>query len=171
MVDPGQPAQGRIASPADEAQRPMPVLLIFDRVRGEVIREPIVKEEGERREARYPDDGLEHPSSSLCRRQSVELPEIHSAIKRRHVIAVAVERQRLAAEEFAEAAFAALRPARVSLRVPSRSRTQSLLLFQVLTGSLSVNDTRTIDLMLLKPYFHGTTRRIGAPFWFGSTSP
>jgi hypothetical protein len=28
---------------------------------------------------------------------------------------------------------------------------------------------RTIDLMLLKPYFHGTTRRSGAPFWFGST--
>ena len=30
---------------------------------------------------------------------------------------------------------------------------------------------RTIDLMLLKPYFHGTTRRNGAPFWFGITSP
>ena len=25
---------------------------------------------------------------------------------------------------------------------------------------------RTIDLMFLKPYFQGTTRRIGAPFWF-----
>jgi hypothetical protein len=23
----------------------------------------------------------------------------------------------------------------------------------------------TIDLMLLKPYFHGTTRRTGAPSW------
>ncbi len=23
----------------------------------------------------------------------------------------------------------------------------------------------------LKPYFHGTTSRTGAPFWFGSTSP
>ena len=30
---------------------------------------------------------------------------------------------------------------------------------------------RTSDLMLLKPYFHGTTMRIGAPFWFGNTSP
>jgi hypothetical protein len=26
---------------------------------------------------------------------------------------------------------------------------------------------RTIDLIDLKPYFHGTTSRIGAPFWFG----
>ena len=23
----------------------------------------------------------------------------------------------------------------------------------------------------MKPYFHGTTSRTGAPFWFGSTSP
>ena len=29
----------------------------------------------------------------------------------------------------------------------------------------------TIDLMPLKPYFHGTTSRSGAPFWFGSTLP
>jgi hypothetical protein len=30
---------------------------------------------------------------------------------------------------------------------------------------------RTIDLMPLKPYFHGTTSRIGAPFWLGKVSP
>ncbi len=29
----------------------------------------------------------------------------------------------------------------------------------------------TIDLMLLNPYFQGTTSRIGAPFWFGSIFP
>ena len=29
----------------------------------------------------------------------------------------------------------------------------------------------TIDLMLLKPYFHGTTSRSGAPFWLGMTRP
>ena len=26
-------------------------------------------------------------------------------------------------------------------------------------------------LPLLKPYFHGTTMRTGAPFWLGNTSP
>src|SRR2546430_9987132 len=30
---------------------------------------------------------------------------------------------------------------------------------------------RTIDFALLKPYFQGTTTRIGAPFWFGRTWP
>ena len=30
---------------------------------------------------------------------------------------------------------------------------------------------RTIDLALLKPYFHGMTTRTGAPFWLGSTWP
>ena len=30
---------------------------------------------------------------------------------------------------------------------------------------------RTIDLALLKPYFHGITTRTGAPFWLGSTWP
>ena len=39
------------------------------------------------------------------------------------------------------------------------------------TGCFSTSRMRTIDLMLLKPYFHGTTSRSGAPFWFGSTSP
>jgi hypothetical protein len=33
-----------------------------------------------------------------------------------------------------------------------------------LSGCFSVKRILTIDLMLLKPYFHGTTRRIGAPF-------
>ena len=49
----------------DEAQRPDAggVGDRLDRVRGEVIREPVVDEERQRREARDPDDGLEHPSS------------------------------------------------------------------------------------------------------------
>ena len=29
----------------------------------------------------------------------------------------------------------------------------------------------TIDLIDLKPYFHGTTSRIGAPFWLGMARP
>ena len=44
-------------------------------------------------------------------------------------------------------------------------------MFQAVTGCWSVSVILSIDLMLLKPYFHGTTSRIGAPFWFGSMSP
>ena len=44
-------------------------------------------------------------------------------------------------------------------------------MFQDVGGSLSTNLMRTIDLMLLKPYFQGTTRRMGAPFWFGISLP
>ena len=38
-------------------------------------------------------------------------------------------------------------------------------------GCFSTKRTLTMDLMLLKPYFHGTTTRIGAPFCAGKTSP
>ena len=38
-------------------------------------------------------------------------------------------------------------------------------------GMVSTSEIRTIDLIDLKPYFHGTTSRIGAPFWFGIGSP
>src|SRR6185436_18875480 len=51
----------------------------------------------------------------------VELPEVHSGIERRNLVAVAVEHQRLAPEELAEAALAALRPARmIDLRIDVR---------------------------------------------------
>ena len=43
--------------------------------------------------------------------------------------------------------------------------------FQLVTGMRSVKSMRTIALMLLNPYFHGTTSRSGAPFWFGRTRP
>ena len=36
-------------------------------------------------------------------------------------------------------------------------------------GCFSTKRTLTMDLMLLKPYFHGTTRRIGAPFCAGKS--
>ena len=38
-------------------------------------------------------------------------------------------------------------------------------------GCFSTKRIRTSDLALLKPYFHGTTTRTGAPFCAGSTSP
>ena len=37
--------------------------------------------------------------------------------------------------------------------------------------AFSTSRMATIDLMLLKPYFHGTTKRTGAPFCRGNTSP
>ena len=39
-------------------------------------------------------------------------------------------------------------------------------MFHVVCGIVSVRLIRTIDLIDLNPYFHGTTSRIGAPFWF-----
>src|SRR6476659_2365673 len=40
---------------------------------------------------------------------------------------------------------------------------------QNVDGRLSLNSTETIDFTFLKPYFHGATRRSGAPFclWIG----
>ncbi|MOA42059.1 hypothetical protein D3C78_1640810 [compost metagenome] len=39
------------------------------------------------------------------------------------------------------------------------------------TGSFSTSRILTSDLADLKPYFHGTARRNGAPFWLGRTLP
>src|SRR5262245_28389056 len=44
-------------------------------------------------------------------------------------------------------------------------------MFQDVGGWRSVKRISTIDLMPLKPYFHGVISRSGAPFWFGSTLP
>ncbi len=43
--------------------------------------------------------------------------------------------------------------------------------FQVVGGISSTSRMETMLLMLLKPYFQGTTSRIGAPFWAGSALP
>ena len=54
------------------------------------------------------------------------------------------------------------------VHVRSRNRTRSArAALQVVAGCSATRRMRTIDLMLLKPYFHGTTRRSGAPFWLG----
>ena len=39
------------------------------------------------------------------------------------------------------------------------------------TGRLSANSMLTIDFTFLKPYFHGATRRSGAPFCLGIGLP
>ena len=44
-------------------------------------------------------------------------------------------------------------------------------MFQVVGGMPPASLILTIDLMLLKPYFHGTTSRTGAPSCGGSVSP
>ena len=43
--------------------------------------------------------------------------------------------------------------------------------FHAVGGRFSTKSIATIDLMLLKPYFHGTTNRSGAPFCCGSGLP
>jgi hypothetical protein len=43
-------------------------------------------------------------------------------------------------------------------------------MFHVVGGMVSVRLIRTIDLIDLNPYFHGTTSRIGAPFCFGASA-
>jgi len=43
--------------------------------------------------------------------------------------------------------------------------------FQVFCGWRAVNSIFTINLIPLKPYFHGVTSRSGAPFWLGIGLP
>ena len=93
-------------------------------------------------------------------------------VELRHLLGVAVERQRLAPQELADAPLAwpgssaGGRPPGSRWR---RSRTRSAAT-PVPGGRrlLSAKRILTIDLMPLKPYFHGTTSRSGAPFWLGS---
>ena len=67
-------------------------------------------------------------------------------------------------------ALGLLAPARmIDFRIHVRLETVLAGVLLVPTGQrhLLANLIRTIDLMPLKPYFQGTTRRKGAPFWFG----
>ncbi len=43
--------------------------------------------------------------------------------------------------------------------------------YQKVRGRLRVNSIETIDLMLLKPYFQGVMRRMGAPCCLGRGLP
>ena len=45
------------------------------------------------------------------------------------------------------------------------------MVFHVLGGIFSTSRIFTMDLMLLKPYFHGRTMRTGAPSCGGRASP
>ena len=100
--------------------------------------------------------------------------QIHAAIERRDLVGVAVR-----------TAWAAASARRCAARAPGssagdrprgsrsrRSRTRSALPGSRSSAAASpASRIFTIDLMLLKPYFHGTTRRSGAPFWLGSVAP
>ena len=44
-------------------------------------------------------------------------------------------------------------------------------MFHVFIGCTRVRRIRTMDLMCLNPYFHGTASRIGAPSCFGRSLP
>ena len=73
----------------------------------------------------------------------------------------------------ANQAFGALRPTR--MRMPGFTFAQNpYSLGQAVprTRPAFVSEAEaTIDLIDLNPYFHGVTRRIGAPFWLGSGLP
>ena len=96
-----------------------------------------------------------------------------------HLGFVAVEHQRraLLREQvaLADAALGGLAPARVvDLRVDVG--VEAVLLGRARSTSWWPAAARrsgscTMDFALLKPYFHGTTSRTGAPFWLGSAWP
>jgi len=102
------------------------------------------------------------------------LAQVHAGVEAGHLLGVAVERQRRAASDLADPSLRRLAPARmVDRRV--HVRVEAVLAgaprFHVVGGWASTRLMCTIDLMPLNPYFHGTTRRSGAPFWFGSAFP
>ena len=104
----------------------------------------------------------------------VILLQIHSTVKIRDLFTVAVEHQGLAPEEFTDAPLRRLAPARViDFRIHIGVKTVFLrrMRFHAVGGCFSTKRILTMDLMLLKPYFHGTTKRIGAPFCAGRVSP
>src|SRR4051812_41704880 len=91
-----------------------------------------------------------------------------------HLLGVAVEQRRVAPAVFADSSFCCLAPARMRhVGVHVRIETVSVrrLDVHVVGGSRSTSVIFTTDLMLLNPYFHGTTKRTGAPFCGGSCSP
>src|SRR5690606_10376622 len=121
--------------------------------------------------------GVGPRGSPRRQRPSVVLREVLPRIERSDKLAVAVElesRVAAAKEPLADPAFRGLAPARmVDLRIHVRIEAIFARLHHVpcrlrlLVGSV----IRTTDLMDLKPYFHGTTSRIGAPFCLGIGSP
>ena len=97
----------------------------------------------------------------------VELLQIHPGVQRCHLIAVAVEHERLAPAQVADAPLVCLTPSRMAdlgVHVGIEAVLAGAALFQDVLGSSEVSRMRTMDLPLLKPYFQGTTTRSGAPF-------
>jgi hypothetical protein len=87
--------------------------------------------------------------------------QVHAGVEVSHLVGIAIEHERFALGELADPPLTRLAP--TLMRRAANS--------QELTGCWSTKRSLTIDLMLLKPYFHGTTSRSGAPFWLGRTSP
>ena len=98
---------------------------------------------------------------------SVELPKIHSGVEAGHLIAVPVEHQGRPVLEKARQPFppgpgSSADDRRWDSRW-RRTRTRAASAYaHVVCGILSVNRMRTIDLPLLKPYFHGISPREAA---------
>ena len=105
---------------------------------------------------------------------SEEFAQIHASIETRNLVGIAVERQRRVAlgEEaaFPDLALGFLGPARmIDFRIHVRVEAVFVGVLPVPTSWWHFRNhlIRTIDLMPLKPYFQGTTKRKGAPFWLG----
>src|SRR5262249_19593405 len=100
--------------------------------------------------------------------------QVHAGVEQRDLGGVAVEKERRPPPELADAAFRGLTPARVvhpGVHVGVKAVLVGANWFHVDLGWSSTSLMRTIDLIPLNPYFHGTTRRSGAPFCGGRVSP
>src|SRR5205807_715516 len=98
------------------------------------------------------------------------LLQVHPGIEMGHLVSIAIKQQGLALREFPKAAFTRLAPAwvwHVWIHVRIEAVLAGAAAIQVVTGCSSTKRILTMDLTLLKPYFHGTTSRSGAPFWLG----
>jgi hypothetical protein len=94
--------------------------------------------------------------------------EIHAAVETGDLVSIAVEHERglaLVEERSADAALGLLAPAwMVDIGVYVGIKTVlGAMSFQAVGGWSAVKCIFTIDLADLKPYFHGTTMRTGAP--------
>ena len=149
----------------------------LDRVCTQAAAESSAMRAEERSQAEREDRDFHPPAAhdALQRHRLVVLPQIHARVELGHLVGVAVEGQRFPFEELAQAAVPM--PGSSADDRPPDSRSNRIRIrcafeiFHVVGGCFSTNRIFTMDLMLLKPYFHGTTRRSGAPFWLGSTSP
>src|SRR5579862_5681984 len=100
-----------------------------------------------------------------------ELLGLQVLVEAGHVFAVAIEqlgRHPLVAAEHALGRLAPARVRHLGIHVGQKPYSLAWMASQKVLGRSSVKLTLTIDLIDLKPYFHGRCRRSGAPIEFTS---